>query len=548
MGVQLNGTSDGLDIAPGPGQGEAYMVGDSSWDPIRFQSHYMDMAAQRHKRSRVQEEQAHKTVADWITQKDPVVKWDVDQQNYFAQRLKEHQDKRINLVKQYKYDIPVEKMAELDREMNDIKQEAGMTNSQGDLYHKAVAEGQKKKEDGRPYYDAASVHGIQYYGHPKDFLREQMVNNAGETVTVEQELEKHGYDPSKSYKQNQGAIYKFRAQNQHLLNPEADWHFIQREGKILSEDKIEPVSQVVTGTYNGRTGVQTETKYTPEQINGLGAKLYQENPRKFTQQIQETVLGQLGEEDYDKFAKRTLISAGIYAPQKDPKGAPAYTPEFKKLVDSDPKKAKSLIDQAISVAGHAEWFKATHPSQVKGFNEFNKAPAGEKKKTFEDRYTVSVVPLQEITTKQGLSFPEQGSPNEPWYKSITKKRVDTTPYISIEPVGGKADTESLQLTINGKQVRPIGYKVRDGKVFMRASESVPVDTGKKDFMGNPIITYTYKVTDDIPVDNEVAGNVSAHYGFETFDAFKGMLEKHAGKAGVKATTGKMKGDAKQYKL
>lgn len=547
MGVILNNTSDGLDIAPGPGQGEAYMVKDSSWDPIQFQKHQLDMALLRNQQQRALEQKRHGEIDKWMKEASPVVKWDVDQQNYFSKRLKEHEDKRENLIKEYKYNPPPEKMAELDREMADIKQDASMTNGQSDQYLKALAEGQKKKEDGQPYYDASSVHGIQFYGHPKDFMSEQMMNKGGEVTTVGDELAKNGYNPKGNYKDNQAAIYRFRASNDHLLQPEADWHFIQREGKILNEDKIEPTSQVVTGTYNGRKGTQTVNKYTESQINGLGAKLFNENPRKFTQQIQETVLSQLGEKDYDKFVKKTLIDAGIYQPQEDPNAEPSYTPQFQKTVSTNPQLAKKLIDQAISIKGHEVWFRGTHPENTKGFNEFNKE-AGDKKKAFDDKYTVSVVPLQEITQKQGLQFPEQNNPNQPWYKSLTKSKTDTSPYISIEPVGGKADTESVQLTVNGKQVRPIGYKIKEGKVFMRASESVPVDTGKKDFMGNPIINYTYQVSNDIPVENEVAGNIAAHYGFKTFDAFKAMLEKEAGGAGVKPQSGKFKGNAKDYGL
>jgi len=380
MGIQLNGTSDGLDIAPAPGQGEAYNVKESSWDPIQFQKHAIDMAAQNVARQRALEAKRHGEIDKWMKESNPVVKWDVDQQNYFAQRLKEHEDERVKLISDYKYNPPPEKMAELDRQMADIKQEANMTNSQQDQYLKAVAEGTKKKEDGQPYYDASSVHGIQFYGHPKDFATEKMVNRAGEVTTVGDELKKSGYKEGGNYKDNQAAIYRFRADNQHLLQPEPDWHFIQREGKILQEDKIEPTSQVVTGTYNGRKGTQTETKYTEGQINGLGAKLYNENPRKFAQQIQQTVLSQLGENDYDKFVKKTLIDAGIYEDQKDPNSEPTYTPKFQQTVSTDPKKAQSIIDQAISIKGHEVWFRNTHPNQVKGFNEFNKEPAGDKNK------------------------------------------------------------------------------------------------------------------------------------------------------------------------
>lgn len=502
--------NDGLDIAQDSNSGEAVILPQSTFDPVSFSRHALDMQMASHARKRFEDAKRHNEIAKWANQNDPVQKWDTDKINYFVPKLDELRKKESELLKKYNGVPPAKEMFALNNEREKLKSESDMSNAQYDQFTKAFTESKTVDNNQKPKYDPSSIEGVNYYSQPKEFKNKSIVNAQGEQTTVGKELEKYGND-----------VFKFRAANQHLLHLEPNWHYIDRVEDILKGDVVKPSTAVEMANIGGKRGTVTATAYTPEQISQVGQTLYGENPDKFSKQVNEHVLNNLSDKEHSEFVQHALQKKGII--DKDGKENPEFTA-------MPPEQKRAIVQKATATEGFDVWFNKLHPKSKGQFNEFNKDAAGTGK-SFEDRFSVAVVPTP-TTGGDYLDFNKKYKTNYSADEfNAIKLAGQGGNYVAIEPKTGKADNESLQLNINGRQVRPIGYTVKDGKVLMTISEGVPVEEGVDPF-GKPIIKYKYKVSKGIPVDGEIAGNVAAHYGFGTFDEFKSMLDKKISKTGA----------------
>lgn len=506
----------------GIGVGEAQVlqpIAPFNWDKI--------FAARRMERAK--EDASRKELLKRFD-KLPDQYWDKDAPE-IQQQIRDFQDQNIVENTKYKGRLPDASYQDQQRKFKEIENNATLSAQQRDVFKKTFELLRAKGAD----YTPESIKAASIYEQPGDFVSEKIVNNKGEQTTVGDELKKYG-----------GNKYQFRAANSHLMELDPAYHIVDRISKLsplVPEDTttVEQAGSLI-GSHGKVQGSNTIKSIVPSRTQAeiIAQDELEKYGKKPMQELDRVFFNRMNPEQKNEYVKTSLVKAGMMGEDGN------LTPV---MLTHPPSERNDLIQKTVYKDAYADMIIDSKKKESSTtFTPKQKEPAGDKKKTFEDRYTVSVTPLNEILTKEKL-VPDTGlGPKSTWLKTVTQTKPDTTPYVAIEPVGGKADTESLQLTVNGKQVRPIGYKVKDGKVFMKASESVPVDSKKKDFMGQPIINYTYKVTDDIPVTEEVAGNVSAHYGFKTFDAFKEMLEKEAGAAGVKPSKGKFKGNAKDYGL
>lgn len=495
----------------GHGQAQVFReIAPMNWGKI-FDEKLNGQYARRMKQ-KAEEDKAQK---DMLSRFDklPDDYWDVDTPDIVDRKNKLMEKYAGDYKKYHGYNLPAEVLSEneklrtgLESDSKSSKQQKGTWKTSYDLIRK---EGEK--------YTPESVKGVEIYSHPKSHTDELIINSKGEEVKVSDEIKRTG------------SVYNFRAQNQHLLELDERYKLLDRLAKIAPTVPKDSRTIEQAGSMGGKEGTITTETVKPSkefsdlaataEINQYGEKAYKE--------IKEVLRSAMNPEQISAYKRDIGVRRGVANPDGSLTDKILQLPAGERNAAVD----KEIYTQVLSDM----IYHANDTKYGKRFSQLN-TPAGSAK-SFEDKFTVAVVPTP-LTGGDYQDFNKKYKTNYTAEEfNAIKLSGEGGNYVAIEPKGAKADTESLQLTINGKQVRPIGYTVKDDKVLMTVSEAVPVEEGT-DMFGKPIIKYKYKITKGIPVDQEISGNVSAHYGFETFDAFKGMLNKEISKHGGSSTTEK----------
>ena len=506
---------DGLAIAPGAGQGEAYILPQSTFDPVQFSQRSLSLIEGRNAKRRAAEALKAKRAQDFMGKiKNPVAEWDADSIEYFSPKLKSRQEK-INKYVASGNGYPTDaQVREIENETADLNQDVELSNAQKKVYDDVIKKVYTKK-DQKDLFSGDTQLNVAAWGYPTRNKDHQFVNAEGEETTVGKELAKYGNDP-----------VKFRAANRQLVEKLDDAWYLDDQAQQIA-GRVKPIQQdAITAGYVGPfKGVfNTQTKgYTEDQINTIEGALRKENPQQFSSQVRE-LTNYLDDKAKAKIETQAGIEAGILnkegkvdqnfvnrireeSAKEVQQNAPAdATPgEINDAVDMLARqKMVNIMNGAYESKLFKTYWKNRYPNEVdKKFNEANKANSSGGGGGFTDKYTVTTTPY---TTGGGVkAFNEKYDANVP----ENLQRLGThknAKIVAIEPTAKGADTESFQLSFNGKQVRPVHYIVDkdSGKIYGVFSERVP-DPNDSEKKIDQVKEYELK-------DRELV-NIAAQYGF-----------------------------------
>lgn len=503
---------DPLSISSGPNRGEAAFLGESSFDPIQTSYRLANELRARRKEKQAQQQADIALLDDKIK-----TQWDADTINYFSPRIQALKEDIIKTFQDQKGEItPIQRM-QFKNAWDELRNEADVNNANWTDYRDQV---RLLDRDTEGKYDReASVQLMNLWRNPYSdpAAKAEIENTYG------------------------GNINKWRAANAEKFRLIPSFSMDKYIGDVTKDEKAQTFAvrdekgNVVYGKHpTGERYFQEETKLTPQSLNTVNNRIWGENNYQANQAKQRA------RSQVDKLF--TINDAGLV-------GYDSGMTEAEKL------DAKYIIEQAGDLRGlKPEEIKERLAKGYTALQIDRKTNQGRKLrdigfapqpsgggKSFADKYTVTNSPYQ---TGGGAAEFNRKYPDANMQASDQRRGTHqgkNVRIVAIEPNKASADTESIQLMINGKQVRPINYIVDDdtGEIFGIFSQNTPVT----DDMGNA--KYQYQ-TVEIPLDDKVITNVAARYGFGGNDGVAKFKEQALGLTPEKSR--KKRGNAKNYGL
>lgn len=511
---------DPLAISSGMGTGEAQVVAAPSqpnWGQI-FNNRLNHEYARR-----LREKQAEdKAKADLLKQfeKLPDKYWDKDAPDIHARSVA-HQTSAIENNHKYGVDLPPDVLIQQQREIKQLENDA-MLSYQQKAEHKKVFDEVNKNGS---KYTPESLKAVTFYEDPTAFKKDAMVNNKGEETTVGEELKRVG-----------GSVYRFRAENPHLLKLDEAYNIIDRTKEVaaLIPENVTTTEQAGNLFGSNQKGSVTKKSTVPDEKQALlvAKEEFNKFGNKPIAEVNRVFFDGLKAEERDKFVHNAWEKAGLLKPDGEFSDAVLALP---------PAQRNELLKKTGYEYALADIFiHAKKTEYGTTFTPFAKEPKGDTAKTPDELWTKTPSTgtggggRETFNKKHGTNYTE-----EEW-KGMNDL-PEATKYIAIEPKSGKTDTESLELDVNGKQVRPMGYRIANGKVYIKAAESQRENTGGEDKDGIPITREVFKIRHNIELNDDNLANVASHYHFKNIEDFKKWLSEDDGSK-------KKKGDAKKYGL
>lgn len=485
---------DGLAISQGTNRGEAAFLGESSFDPIEYSYQWAQRKRRENEENKLSKAQDVALLNDRIK-----TQWDSDTFNYFNPKVEQLKSSIMDAMKTSKGQLtPIQKM-EFKGAWDEIKGEAEVNNQLWKSYQDQV-KNLEADPQGEKWDRDVSIKKLQMFRDPYSVpeLKAEIQQNYGGNINAWRTANyaKYGLEPSYNFDKYIGDITKDEKVQDYVVKDPKTGKPI--EGKYSTGEKYITVGQ----------------KYTPEQVSSITNRIWNENNYKSDKTKERAI----------SFVDKTysLGDGGIVTfpsemPPEEKKIAQKaiqYAGDMRGLsvAEMQKKLAKGYLSAVIDIRGD----QGTKPHDLGFAPQGNNYGGG---KGFSDKWTTSVAPAQSVATDVRAFNKRYGTNYTAEEFGSNKINPKTIGYIAIEPKSKGGDTESIQLNINGKQVRPIGYKLQDGKIFMTISEVVP----SEDALGK--VVYKNEISAGVPANPEAAANIAAHYGFETVDEFKKMLQE-----------------------
>jgi hypothetical protein len=492
--------TDGLSISQGRDRGEAAFLGESSFNPIAAAR----LAGMEMKQQKLQEQKQMEEDAALLS--DGVkAQWDTDVFNYFEPKIKELKTSIIDRFKTTGGKLsPLERM-QFKQAWDGLKSEALVSNATYKAYEDQVKLLSSDKSGA--YNREESARNLAILKNPlldpKAKEEVEMKYKGNVMKWRADNAEKYGLVPSFSEDKYYQSLTKDETPETYQKRDE--------KGKLIYE-KLQ----------NGQLGFYEGKRLSDKQLNRLTDRIWS------------------GGDWQDQQAKQTAMSGVdrlFSVNQNGLVGIPQdLSPEEQKFANDIFKRAGGLkgvtsVDEAkrrLARAYTAEQISARRGEgeQLRTLAKDSSGSSGRGGDGFDDNYTVTETPYTK-TKPSGFNF------NYPW--NFNKEQKTPNRRIAIERTGKGGDTESLQLNVAGKQVRPIAFNVNDesGEVEMVASVNEKVGYDKileKDIYEQRPST--------VPLDQETWANVAAHYGFggaKGVDNFKKKVLKMQDKPQPKKT-------------
>jgi hypothetical protein len=481
--------TDGLSIAPGRGQGEAVILPQTTFDPIRFsQSAMMMIEAENQKRKLAENEKAKQAKSLVQSMNDPIAQWDTDQINFFTPRINERKQNVVKFLSENGGKLTDEQNMEIQSQGLGLKQDIELSNQQKKFYDDVIKKVYTKK-DSKDVYDGQTQINVAAWGYPQRNKDVTIINAEGETTTVGEELKKYDNNP-----------IKFREANKHLATDLKESWYLDEQANQISQ-RIKPVkSDNLTSGYVGpfKGILQTETKkYTPAQIAVIEKSLKEENKAEFSRQVRE-LTKYLSEKDKQKLELQAGVEAGILnsdgtvkedfyeklrtsTEQEVEKMAPAGASERDKddaIQLAMRNKMNQIIDEAYDSKLFKTYWENKFPQEVqKNFNQVsdgNSNGAG-----FDPRKDINWTDGQynvNASDYLAMKYPDKASyyqSEEFKAKPENKKSIEKInsslgrDYVAFNFKSGK---DNPAVVFDGAEIKPTGiYKGLDGKPYLIGS-------------------------------------------------------------------------------
>jgi hypothetical protein len=477
--------AEGLEISTGPGRGEAAFLGESSFDPVANARRVGETIRVEQERKKAQQRDDFSLLND-----DIKTKWDTDTFNYFEPRIQQLKTSIVDVFKKQNGELtPIQRM-EFKNSWDKLKNEADVSNATFASYAKQVQDLDKNPDKFDLEESRANL----------NILRDPLSN-----PETKKEVEQvYG-----------GNVLKWRADNasKYTLAPAFSREaFIQdlMKGKGLDEqvlyDKDKAGNPILYKNEAGGYEYRIKKGVSDDQLETKVNAIWSDTDRK-SERTREQDLKTVKEKFIiDEFGNPVLRNEADVIGQEVLKRA-----KLKGKITPD--EVYKELGKAYTFADLRNRFKLEE--QVK---PASRQPVGRSggSKGFDDKYKVAETPYKTGDVNIATTLPGQTWVNQAAGKGHTVRRV------AIESQGKGGDTESIQLSISGKPVRPIGYLVDDetGEVYMEYASKE--EAGVNRLTNAPIYKDKYSAT---LVGQNISANIAAKYGFNSWDEFKSDVLK-----------------------
>lgn len=477
--------NEGQDISRGTNSGEAAFLGGSSFDPVANARRVGENIRIEKEKQNLQQREDLSLLNDNIK-----TKWDTDTFNFFEPRINEL---KTNIMESFKKQngklTPIQRM-EFKNAWDGLRNEAEVSNATFKSYADQVGLLDKNPDK----FD------LEESRTNLNILRDPLSNP--ETKKEVEQL--YG-----------GNVLKWRADNaeKYTLVPAFSREaFVQdlMKGKGLDEqaiyEKDKAGNPIVYKNDAGGYEYRIKKGVTDDQINAKVNAIWSDTDRK-SQRTREQDLATVKEKFIiDEYGNPVLKDQTDVIGQQVLKSA-----KLKGKITPD--EIYKELGKAYTYSDLRNRFKLEEQIKPASRQAASKSGGG---KGFDDRYKVAETPYKTGDVNIAVTLPGQTWVTEAAQKGHNVRRV------AIEGQGRGGDTESIQLSLSGRPVRPIGYLVDDqtGEVYMEYASKEQV--GSNPISGAPIYADKYGST---LVGQNISANLAAKYGFNSWDDFKTKVLK-----------------------